>query len=495
LVDVLLTHSYHLPYDSKQLQKMQPYRPLGTLYAAAALRAQGFTVELFDTMLRSPDEFTAFLEDTRPRLVAIYEDDFNFLTKMCLSRMREVVWHFAHAARTSGVPIVVHGSDASDHPEFFLNHGVDYLLRGEAEATLVELSEAIIAGKPTDRIAGLTQRNNAGEIVHPAKSLSPNPNWAHLPVPPFELTDFRRYREAWIEAHGYFSVNMVASRGCPFRCNWCAKPISGNKFQLRSAEDVAEEMRLLKSTVGVDHIWFSDDIFGLNQHWLRDFAREVTGRHAAIPFKIQSRADIMSDQTVDALKEAGCAEVWLGVESGSQAILDAMDKGLTISEIKDARRRLKHAGIRACYFLQFGYPGERWHDLQQTIDLVRETRPDDIGISFSYPLPGTIFYERVQAQLGSKRNWTESNDLSILFQAEYTGDFYRAVRNALHAEVDSWSDATTDAQYSVQHLWDEVCSLELSNRTAAGGSARSPSTQSRSLGFVSANQLTEKVGA
>jgi radical SAM superfamily enzyme YgiQ (UPF0313 family) len=495
MVDVLITHSYHLQYDSKQVQKMQPYRPLGTLYAAAALRAQGFTVALFDTMVRSPEEFPAFLEETRPRLVAIYEDDFNFLTKMCLSRMREVVWRFAHAARTFGVAVVVHGSDASDHPELFLNHGVDYLLRGEAEAALVELYQAIIAGMPTEHIAGLVHRDSAGEIVHPAKSLSRNPNWGRDLTPPLDLTDFTPYRKAWAAAHGYFSVNMVASRGCPFRCNWCAKPISGNKFQLRSAVDVAEEMRLLKSTVRADHIWFSDDVFALNQHWVRDFAREVTGRHAAVPFKIQSRADLMTDQTVAALKEAGCAEVWLGAESGSQKILDAMDKGLTISQIQDARRRLKHAGIRACYFLQFGYPGERWHELQETIALVRNTRPNDVGISFSYPLPGTIFYDRVQAQLGFKRNWTESDDLCILFHAEYTTDFYRAVRDALHAEVDSWRDASADAKNRVQQLWAKVYNLEPSSRTSADAAVRTLATQTRPFGFVSAHELTEKVGA
>ena len=494
MVDVLLTHSYHLQYDSKQVQKMQPYRPLGTLYAAAALRAQGVTVELFDTMLRSPEGFPAVLEETRPRLVAVYEDDFNFLTKMCLSRMREIVWRFADAARTCGVPIVVHGSDASDHPKLFLDHGVDYLLCCEAEAALVELCQGMMAGTPLENIAGLVYRNSRGEMVRHAKSLAPNPNWGRLPAPPLDLTDFTPYREAWTEAHGYFSVNVVASRGCPFRCNWCAKPISGNKFQLRSAVDVAEEMRLLKSIVGADHIWFSDDVFALNQHWVHDFAREVTGRHAVVPFKIQSRADLMTDQTVAALKEAGCAEVWLGAESGSQKILDAMDKGLTISEIQDARRRLKHAGIRACYFLQFGYPGERWPELQQTIGLVRETRPDDIGISFSYPLPGTVFYESVQAQLGAKRNWTDSDDLCILFQAEYTTDFYRAVRDALHAEVDSWKNASADATNRVQHLWAKVNSFEPSGRTAADATVRMLTAQTRSLGFVRADELTEKVG-
>src|SRR5580658_4188690 len=159
-------------------------------------------------------------------------------------------------------------------------------------------------------------------------------------------------------------------------------------------------MSLLKVSAGVQHIWFGDDVFALDRHWVQRFAEEVTRRDAAVPFKVQSRADLMSDTTVQNLKAAGCAEVWMGVESGSQAVLNAMDKSLTLSSVRAARRRLQEAGIRACYFLQFGYPGEGWAELQETIEFVRETRPDDVGISFSYPLPGTALYERVHAQLG-----------------------------------------------------------------------------------------------
>lgn len=468
MVDVLLTHSYHLPYDQKQQRKMQPYRPLGTLYAAAALRAAGFSVAVFDTMLLNPEqEFSAFFAQHSPRVVAIYEDDFNFLTKMCLTRMREVAWHMAAVASQKGVPVIVHGSDATDHPELFLNNGIDYVLRGEAEQALTEMCSALIHGTQTENICGLVSLNNKGEAIYGDQRLSKNPDWTTLPEPPKDLTDFSLYRRAWESAHGYFSVNMVSSRGCPYRCNWCAKPISGNKFHLRSAVAVAEEMRQLKAEAGAQHIWFGDDVFALNHHWVQEFATEVTARHAALPFKIQSRADLMTDQTVAALKSAGCAEVWMGVESGSQKILDAMDKNLRLSTVRAARQRLKQAEIRACYFLQFGYPGEQWSDLQDTVAFVRSTRPDDIGISFSYPLPGTVFYERVQAQLGQKRNWADSDDLCIMFQAEYTSEFYRAVRNALHAEVDTWTlgeQKSAEAVDVVEQLWKEVVTLEPRSR-------------------------------
>jgi radical SAM superfamily enzyme YgiQ (UPF0313 family) len=415
-------------------------------------------------MLSNPEQgFSAFFAEHRPRIVAIYEDDFNFLTKMCLTRMREVAWHIAAVANQNAVPVIVHGSDATDHPELFLSNGIDYVLRGEAEQTLVEICSAMMDGTQIVNICGLVSLDSKGEAVYSDQQLSKNPDWTSLPQPPKDLTNFALYRDAWSDAHGYFSVNMVSSRGCPYRCNWCAKPISGNKFHLRSAAAVAEEMRQLKAEAGAQHIWFGDDVFALNHNWVQEFAAEITARHAALPFKIQSRADLMTDQTVAALKSAGCAEVWMGVESGSQRVLDAMDKQLQISMVRTARQRLKQANIRACYFLQFGYPGETWMELQETIAFVRSTRPDDIGISFSYPLPGTVFYERVQAQLGQKRNWADSDDLCIMFQAAYTSGFYRAVRNALHAEVDTWAlgeQQLAEAAASVDRQWKEVFTLE-----------------------------------
>jgi len=226
---------------------------------------------------------------------------------------------------------------------------------------------------------------------------------------------------------------------------------------------VAEEMELLKQA-GVEHIWFGDDVFALDHHWVRDFAREITIRNAAIPFKVQSRADLMREDTVLHLKAAGCAEVWMGVESGAQAILDAMDKGITLAAVEIARQRLRDVGIRACFFLQFGYPGETWTELQETIALVRKIRPDDIGISFSYPLPGTPFFERVQEQIGAKSNWTDSDDLCLMFKAAYKDEFYLALRNALHAEVDSWHNKS--ASTDLISLWRKVFAMEQSSRNS-----------------------------
>lgn len=492
MAQVLLTHSYHLPYDSKQLRKMQPYTPIGTLYAATALRAAHIQVVAFDSMLEEPSaRFVAMLEEHRPKIVAVYEDDFNFLSKMCLTRMREVAWEMAKVAHAIGAIAIVHGSDSTDNPALFLENGFDYVLCGEAEATLVELCSSILRGEEVPAIEGMVRLDEQGQPIRSMQRLAKNPRWAELALPSRDLIDLEPYRAAWMKEHGYFSTNMVASRGCPFHCNWCAKPISGNKFHLRPAAVVADEMKMLKVGAGVQHIWFGDDVFALNRHWVREFAEEVTKRDAALPFKIQSRADLMSEETVENLKAAGCAEVWMGVESGAQSVLNAMDKGLTLSSVVAARRRLKEAGIRACFFLQFGYPGEAWRELQETIAFVREMRPDDIGISLSYPLPGTAFYERVRAQLGQKRNWTDSDDLCIMFKAAYTTEFYRAVRDALHAEADSWREPEVpyETQSRIEEMWRKVYELEPVSRDAEALGALDSPVAYPSTAFVPLEQL------
>ncbi len=463
-VEVLLTHSYHLYYDRKQAERQQPYPPLGTMYAAALLREAGFSVAIFDTMIDDPDAgFAHALAQHQPRIVVLCEDSFNFLSKMCLTRMREVSLMMREQSVQYDIPIVVHGSDSSDNVRTYLDRGFDAVLLGECEQTLVELLRAILreGQRGIWKVPGLAYLDRTSREVVFTASRTERSDLDQLSFPARDMLAIDRYSAIWRKHHGRSSTNLVASRGCPFRCNWCAKPIYGHKFLLRSADSVAEEMQLLKFEYGVEHLWFADDIFALNRTWVRDFADAVERRDAVIPFKIQSRADLMSAETVSALKRAGCEEVWMGAESGSQAILDAMDKGLTVASIHRARTRLGGAGIRAAFFLQFGYPGETIKEIEETIALVRNCRPDDIGVSVSYPLPGTTFYQRVAEQLGAKRNWIDSHDLSVMFRAAYTDEFYRSLRNALHYEVDLYHRTSTlEERRTLTGLWGDVYERE-----------------------------------
>ncbi|HVW07375.1 MAG TPA: radical SAM protein [Bryobacteraceae bacterium] len=456
LKPVLLTHANHVRSDAKQTARMQPYPPLQTILAAAMLRSNGVAVRFFDSALEESlaglrRNFERMLDRERPRLVVVCDDDFNFLTKMCLLHNRELSLWFAERARAAGIPAIVHGSDSADHALLYLEAGFSAVIRGEVEDALLDYA----CGHAPETIPGVICRSANGS-VHFGPPRIPRSDLDSLPLPAWDLVDIERYREAWTEAHGYFSVNMASSRGCPFRCNWCAKPIYGNGYHARAPRAVAAEMAFLHDHYHPDHIWFADDIFALSGRWTSEFADEVCRLGASVPFKMQSRCDLMTPEAAAALNRAGCAEVWMGAESGSQKILDAMEKGITLADIYSARQNLGREGIRACFFLQFGYPGEGWDEIEETIRMVRETAPDDVGISVSYPLPNTRFHQIVAAQLSSRSNWKDSGDLRMMYRGSWSTEFYRELANAIHAEV----------RGTPQPRWERVHGLRNSARLA-----------------------------
>lgn len=437
MTDILFGQSYYLRFDPKLYASMQPYPPLGTLYAASLMRQQGYSVAMFDAMLAdSENEWATTLDHYKPRFAVLFEDNFNYLSKMCLLRMREAAFTMTRMATERGVMVIICGADATDHSAQYLSKGVSYIIRGEGEMTLIDLV-ASLTGKSDaklDTINGLAFANASGEVVQTL----PRPavrDLDALPFPAWDLVDRERYHKIWLERHGYYSVNMVTTRGCPYSCNWCAKPIWGQRYNVRSPESVVAEMKYLKDLMAPDHIWFADDIFGLKPGWTQRFAELTEQVGIKIPFKSLNRADLLlHEDTIPALKRAGAHTIWIGAESGSQKILDAMDKGTRVEDIYDSARRLKKAGIRVGFFLQFGYLGEDRQDIEKTIQMVRDLMPDDIGISVSYPLPGTKFYERVKSELGNKTNWQDSDDLAMLYHGPYSTEFYRQLHTVIHKE-------------------------------------------------------------
>jgi radical SAM superfamily enzyme YgiQ (UPF0313 family) len=434
--DFVIGQSYYLRFDPKLWAAMQPYPPLGSLYAASVLRAKGYDVAFFDAMLAEGEsEWEINLRNNQPKIAVIYEDNFNYLSKMCLSRMREAAMRMIKSAREMGCKVIVAGSDASDHAPLYLKAGADYILLGEGEETLVELS-ALLVGNIDDQIEsilGLAYLSDGQVKINPRRPDLRNLD--ELPFPAWDLVDLERYRDIWRARHGYFSINLVTTRGCPYHCNWCAKPIWGQRYNTRSPENVIAEITWLNDLFSPDHIWFVDDIFGLKPGWLQRFAALVQEEQFRIPYKCLNRADLLlRPGEIEALSKSGCQIVWIGAESGSQKILDAMEKGIRVEQIYEAARRLHNAGIQVGFFLQFGYPGENREDIEKTIQLVRRCQPDDIGISVSYPLPGTPFFERVKHELGEKQNWVDSQDLAMLYKGPYSTHFYRQLHRVVHKE-------------------------------------------------------------
>jgi anaerobic magnesium-protoporphyrin IX monomethyl ester cyclase len=466
MLSILVCHSYFLRFDQKQQQRAKPYPPLATLQVATLLRSAGHEVSLFDAMLAEDySRFERQLDVLKPQLVLLYEDNYNFLSKMCLGRMRSAAFEMMGIARARGTRVLAAGSDASDTPERYLAAGADAVLHGEALAALVAVIDRLnrdVLLPAADLSAGLPDVSIAsahGAIRSRAAGALPEPELAGLPA--WDLIDIEKYRRVWQRAHGHFSLNMAASRGCSFRCNWCAKPIWGNQYLQRPAREVAGEMLHLRRHYRPDHIWFADDIFGFRVDWVNEFAAALKAGGGGVPFTIQLRADLTSARMAEALRNAGCKEVWIGAESGSQKILDAMNKGTRVRENLQARRLLGDAGIRVGFFLQLGYLGEELVDILATRRLLEEAQPDDVGVSVSYPLPGTKFYEAVKAQLGEKTHWQESSDLEMMFAGTYRSEFYRLVRNLLHDQVKQPSSL------EVARRWEEIIASEAAYRQDA----------------------------
>ncbi len=356
MAQILFGQSYYLRFDPKLYAAMQPYPPLGTLYAASYLRKHEYDVAVFDAMLASSEtEWEQALDRHAPRYAVLYEDSFNYLSKMCLLRMREAAFAMIRTARSRGCTVVVSSSDATDHLAEYTNAGADYVLIGEGERSLAELMDALTGRVSADLsgIRGLAYCDESGTLAR-TNSREFIRELDELPFPAWDLVDMPRYERAWRSAHGHFSMNLVTTRGCPYHCNWCAKPIYGQRYNVRSPESVVAEMKLIKERYHPDHIEFADDIFGLKPGWIDRFAGIVNEQGVQIPFKCLLRADLVKEETAAALQRAGCRTVWMGAESGSQKILDAMDKGTRVEQIYAATERLHRVRIQVGFFLQFG---------------------------------------------------------------------------------------------------------------------------------------------
>jgi anaerobic magnesium-protoporphyrin IX monomethyl ester cyclase len=429
---ILFTHSYFLRFDPKQWKLQQPYAPLGTISAAALMRSHGFEVNLHDNMFRvSPEEIEEAISKITPGYLVIYDDGFNYLTKMCLTNMREAAFRMIEIGKQHGCKVIVSSSDATDHAEEYLKKGADFVIAGEAEISLLELINAHEKSQEYNAIPGIIFKHESKMV-----KTAPRPVMQHLdelPIAAWDLVEMKQYRERWIKKNGYFSINIATTRGCPYKCNWCAKPIYGNRYNSRSPRHVINELLYLDQIIGFDHVWFCDDIFGLKPGWIEEFNSLLDKNNLHFKFKIQSRADILlKENTLKNLAAAGCDTIWIGAESGSQRILDAMDKGITVAQIYEVTKKIKASKMKPAFFLQLGYLGETTEDVEATLKMLADLMPDDIGVSVSYPLPGTKFYDKVKDDLTAKANWTDSDDLAMMFRNTYQPAYYKVLHRLIH---------------------------------------------------------------
>lgn len=311
---------------------------------------------------------------------------------------------------------------------------------------MLELADFLLGNSPPadrlEEVPGLRLRGPDGRVV----ATAPRPfitDLDRLPFPARELVDLDAYRRTWRKAHGYWSVSIINTRGCPYACAWCQKAVFGRTHRSRSPANSAEEMRQIKQTYNPDFLRVVDDITGVNRRWVLEWRDEVLARDAVIPFECLTRVNLATEEMMRALKEMGCRRVYFGAESGSQKVLDAMKKGIRVRQIYEAAALCKGLGIETYFFMMVGYPGEDLEDLELSVKLLRETLPDIFSTTIAYPLPGTPFYEQVRERLMFDSEWNIDWDYTaqnrLLFRREkYDTRFYRWVIRWFQKE---WEDA------------------------------------------------------
>jgi anaerobic magnesium-protoporphyrin IX monomethyl ester cyclase len=423
--DLLLTHGYFLFEDPKERQIMKPYAPLGILYLCSHLRSKGFAVDVFDTTFSSREALFNLLRTEEPSLLGVYA---NLMTR---SNVIEIL----AVAREAGWKTVVGGPEPGAYTLEYLQAGADFVVAGEGELTMQELLQALRDGETNFlKIAGLAFLDCDGHM----RQMPPRGQIANLDLQPWparEAIDIHRYVDTWRTHHGSGSVNFITARGCPFRCNWCSHQVFGQSHRRRDPVLVVDEVEWLLSRYSPDMIWVSDDVFTINHAWLRSYASEMRRRGLRIPFECISRADRLNAEMLDLLAELGCFRIWIGSESGSQRILDAMDRGVKIEQVQDAVRMSRERGIQSGMFLMWGYEGEELDDIEATVRHVSTSQPDIFFTTVSYPIKGTPYYHRISDRLVQLEPWQKTSDREMTVRGRHTKRFYAYADKLLRDEV------------------------------------------------------------
>jgi anaerobic magnesium-protoporphyrin IX monomethyl ester cyclase len=425
MLDLLLTHGYFLFEDPKERQIMKPYAPLGILYLCSHLRGRGFDVDVFDTTFSSREQLFNHLRTEKPSVLGVYA---NLMT-------RSNVVETLSVAREAGWTTVVGGPEPGAYSLEYLQAGAHFVVAGEGELTMEDLLLAIRCGeKDFSKIAGLSYLDTDGNLCqNPPRGQIQNLDLQ--PWPARGAIDIRRYVETWRTHHGTGSINFITARGCPFRCNWCSHQVFGQSHRRRDPIKVVDEVEWLLEQYHPDMVWVSDDVFTINHAWLRTYAAEMNQRGIRVPFECISRADRLSPEMMDLLAELGCFRTWIGSESGSQRILDAMDRGVKIEQVHKAVEMCRERGIQSGMFLMWGYEGEEMEDIEATIKHVSTSKPDIFFTTVSYPIKGTPYYNRIASRLIQISPWGKTSDREIEIQGRHSRAFYTHADRVLRDEV------------------------------------------------------------
>ncbi|HMB73155.1 MAG TPA: radical SAM protein [Gammaproteobacteria bacterium] len=444
MTELLLTHGYFLAEDEKERAIMKPYPPLGLLYLSAFLKARGIAVEVFDSTFSERDDLLARLHATPGGVLGIYS---NLMT-------RGSVLKIISAAKDCGWRVILGGPESANYVAEYLNEGADVIVIGEGELALTELVAVLGHGgrRGLEAIAGIAFIDEQGRIVETPERPKIR-DLDTLPFPDRAAIDHQKYLDAWKTHHGASSINLITARGCPYRCNWCSHAVYGYSHRRRSPENVADELQEIVDRYDPDQVWYADDVFTISHPWMERYVKELERRRIHRPFETITRADrLQTRESVEMLKKLGCYRIWIGSESGSQRILDAMDRGVTVEQVRKSTKLAQDHGIEVGMFLMWGYEGEEIEDIAATVEHVKLSNPDIFFTTVTYPIKGTGYFEKVSNKVALPTDWAKSSDRDYVIADQQEKSYYKLADRWLRSEVEAARIEATDPERAAELL-------------------------------------------
>lgn len=410
------------PYFDDGRSKSFKFPPLGIGYIAAYLRHHGYKVKVIDCTFKKMEDVVR--DACQSRVVGIYS---------MLSIVKPAL-EIAAALRERVELLVAGGPMPSAYPQKFLDV-FDVVVQGEGEETVLELMNELDNGMKLERVKSLhlskhifkktvltIQVNGGSHIFTGQRPLIKNLD--NLPFPARDLYDNDLYKQYYRRNYGYTMTSMIASRGCPFSCNFCWRPDYGRVYRFRSPENIVDEMEEIRYRFGYERIWFADELFIANKKHVIRLCQEITERRLDVLWECLARADLMDAEVAKAMKRAGCHKVIFGLEAGDDRTLKLMNKQLTVEQSKKAVYTAVKQGIKVGGFFILGYPGETNETMLKTIKLASSLSLDYFSMTVPYPLPGTKLYEMVKDRMLAEE-WEKplhGYDHRLLFKHDFSID-------------------------------------------------------------------------
>lgn len=392
--------------------------PLGLLSLGAVLEQNNYEVKVYDSDLLNStiEQLLEFIKDYKSDFIGIYCNTSNY---------HRVIDYANRIKKISKAPICLGGPHPITDPENVLkNKSVDYVVMGEGEITLIELLDALSKNKDLKNIKGVAYKKSKDEIIVNQKRESIQ-NLDTLPMPARHLVPIEKYRPS---PHHYLKLpmaTMMASRGCPFGCLFCAsRNVWGRNYRACSVDKVIEEIKFLVDRYGIKNINFWDDLWGFHKDWTEDFCRRMINEKIKISWSCERRVDTGDFKTMKLMKKAGCYSIFYGFESLDQDCLDAINKGIKVEQIENIIKLTKKAGIEVRANFILGLPNETPEKVKTMLKRIFKLNPDYIKFNVLTPYPGTELYHQVKS--GKWGKFEEDWNKSTSYFATFLPDGYKS---------------------------------------------------------------------